>query len=79
MLAICRCALPQDALLLRYLRAGAYVDCHCNDVARDVSHAGFVEAFYTTALFKVERRLLSWSVARPSAAWNVEARRTEAQ
>jgi hypothetical protein len=38
-----------------------------------------VEAFYTTALFKVERRLLSWSVARPSAAWNVEARRTEAR
>ena len=51
-----------------------------------------MEAFYTTAVFKLERLLLSWFIARPStdaqarelatghlnsfAAWNVEARET---
>jgi hypothetical protein len=55
-----------------------------------ISHAEYVEAFYTTAVFKLERLLLSWFVARPStdaqagelaagnrtsfAAWSVEAR-----
>jgi len=59
-------------------------------VARRISHAEFVEAFYTTSLFRVERLLLSWLVAKPStdaeanqlaagtldsfAAWTVEAR-----
>jgi hypothetical protein len=85
-----RCALPADALLQKYERNGAYADCYCTVVAGHVSHAAFVEAFYTTALFKVERRLLAWFVAKPStdveaselaagdrdtfAAWSVEAR-----
>jgi hypothetical protein len=58
-----------------------------------VTHADYVAAFYTGALFKVERRLLAWFVARPStdvqarqladgtldafAAWTVEARATD--
>jgi hypothetical protein len=88
--SIHRCELPQGALLCKYLHAGAYADCYVTEVARRVSHAEYVEAFYTTALFKVERRLLSWLVSKPStdvqagqlaagtldsfAAWSVEAR-----
>jgi hypothetical protein len=84
------CELPDDALLRRYLGAGAYADCYVAELARPVSQPEFVEAFYTTAVFKVERLLLSWFVARPStdaqaaqlaggqlgsfAAWSVEAR-----
>ncbi len=84
------CELPADALLLRYLNGGAYADCYVTELARPVSHAEFVEAFYTTAVFKLERLLLSWLVARPStdaqvrelacgkrtsfAAWSIEAR-----
>jgi hypothetical protein len=84
------CELPDDALLRRYLSGGAYTDCYFAEVARVISHAEYVEAFYTTAVFKLERLLLSWFVARPStdaqaeelasgkrtsfAAWNVEAR-----
>lgn len=84
------CELPDDALLRRYLGAGAYADCYVTEVARPVAHAEYVEAFYTTALFKLERLLLAWFVARPStdaqaaelaagqrasfAAWSVEAR-----
>jgi hypothetical protein len=88
--AIRRCALPDDALLAGHRDAGAYTDCYCVDVPADVPFAHFVEAFYTTALFKVERLVLAWFASRPStdaearalalgtrdafAAWSVEAR-----
>lgn len=88
--AIHRCDLPPDALLSRYQHDGAYADCYVTTIARRVSHAEYVEAFYTTLLFRTERQLLAWFVARPStdadaqqlaagsrdafAAWTVEAR-----
>ena len=82
--------LPAQALLAKYARGGAYTDCYATEMAASVSHAEFVEAFYTTALFKIEALLLAWFVAKPSsdaharqlaagerdafAAWSVEAR-----
>jgi len=90
--AIRRCGLPDDALLRKYLYAGAYADCYVTEVAGSVSHAEFVESFYTTAIFKTERLLLAWFASRPStdsqagdlargsldafAAWTVEGRST---
>jgi hypothetical protein len=90
MASIEACELPEAALLRRYLDRGAYADCFVIEVGRPVAHAEYVEAFYTTAVFRLERRLLSWFVARPStdaqarelafgrastfAAWSVEAR-----
>ncbi|MEO8305663.1 MAG: hypothetical protein ABI724_16250 [Betaproteobacteria bacterium] len=84
------CELPADALLCKYLGGGAYADCYVTEVAGPVSHAEYVEAFYTTAIFRIERLLLAWFVSRPStnlqarqlasgkastfAAWTVEAR-----
>jgi hypothetical protein len=84
------CELPDKALLLTYLNGGAYADCYVTEIASPVSHAEYVEAFYTTAVFKLERMLLSWLVGRPStdaqarelatgkltsfAAWSIEAR-----
>ncbi len=82
--------LPTHALLTKYANAGAYTDCFVTEIARTVSHAEFVEAFYTGGLFKVERFLLRVFIAKPStdlqarqlaagelnefAAWRVEAR-----
>lgn len=82
--------LPGDALLRRYLDDGAYADCFATNVAGSVTHAQFVEAFYTTPLFKTERIILRWLVSKPSsdedvrrlasgksdtfAAWYVESR-----
>ncbi len=82
--------LPQDALLQRYRAQGAYTDCFAIDVPGQVGHDAFVEAFYTTAVFKLERLLLALFAARPSrdtearelasgqrqqfAAWSVEGR-----
>jgi hypothetical protein len=84
------CRLPPDSLLNRYLASGAYADCYVTEVARAVSHPEFVEAFYTTAVFKLERLILRLFVSRPStdaqagqlargelssfAAWSVEGR-----
>jgi hypothetical protein len=90
MAMIWSCQLPSDALLKRYLASGAYADCYVTEVARRVSHAEFVEAFYTTAVFKLERLILRVLVSRSStdaqagqlargelssfAAWSVEGR-----
>ena len=88
--AICSCKLPANALLNRYAGSGGYADCYVAEIARTVSHSEFVEAFYTTAVFKLERLILSLLVSRPStdlqarqlaqgeintfAAWSVEDR-----
>ena len=82
--------LPQSALLGKYKQQGAYTDCYFMDLPRAVSQAEYVEAFYTTSLFKVERAILSALVAKPStdlqaqqlaagevdqfSAWSVEGR-----
>ncbi len=82
--------LPQEALLNRYNHEGVYTDCYFVDVRRRIHHAEYVEAFYTTSLFKVERLILSLLASKPSsdvqvkqlvsgeianfAAWRVEGR-----
>jgi hypothetical protein len=85
-----RLPLPEHALHRRYAREHAYTDCYSIVIDRKVSHASFVEAFYTTWLFKLERWILAWTVNKRShdaearwlahgdtsvfAAWTVEAR-----
>lgn len=84
------CPLPEQALLAKYARAGAYTDCFTTDIAKPAAHAAYVEAFYTSRVFKLERFLLAWLLSKPStdaqardlasgasdsfAAWRVEAR-----
>ena len=83
--------LPAQALLKKYRAGGAYTDCYVTSVEGLVSQADYVEAFYTTPLFKLERFILKYLVQRPSsdleakhlakgredrfAAWFVEERR----
>jgi hypothetical protein len=82
-------ALPEHALLARYAGDGGYTDCYATELPGDFSQADYVAAFYTTWLFKLERVLLGFFVAKPStdeqaeelarggrgsfAAWTVEA------
>jgi hypothetical protein len=84
------CPPPEEALFSKYAQAGAYTDCFTTEIAEPVSHAAYVEAFYTSRLFKLERFLLTWLASKPStaaqardlasgaldsfAAWRVEAR-----
>ena len=92
-MSITACALPPDSLLQGIANSGAYVDCYTTTINRSVSQAAFIEAFYTTAIFKLERLILRMAVARPStdteagqlargerdsfAAWTVEQRSDE--
>lgn len=87
------CELPTDALLGKYREGGAYTDCYAVDVNPPMSQAAYVEAFYTSPVFKLERQLLAWFVARPStdqearalaagqrsafSAWTVEGQSTQ--
>lgn len=80
--------LPPGALLARYRDSGDYTDCFAVTVPGDIVQALYVEAFYTSFLFKLERLFLTWTVLRPStdqqarrlaageittfAAWSVE-------
>ena len=84
------CPLPADALLHRYRDAGAYTDCYVTDVSFSASQAEFIEAFYSTWVFRMERWILATLVGKPSgdeelralasgagdafAAWTVEGR-----
>ncbi|VTU14548.1 hypothetical protein RA8CHR_00646 [Variovorax sp. RA8] len=84
------CELPDQSLLARYAHGGAYADCYATEVAGVVSHAAYVEAFYTGAIFRLERFLLARLASKPStdaqvrqlaagerdsfSAWKVEAR-----
>ena len=83
-------SVPESSLLQRYSDSGAYVDCYATEISTPATHAQFVEAFYTTPLFKLERLLLGLVVSCPStdaqakelaqgrrgsfAAWQVESR-----
>jgi len=68
--------LPDGALLARYRDAGAYTDCYATIVPGRIDQARYVEAFYTSPLFKLERLVLAWLVSRPST--DLEARRLAA-
>jgi hypothetical protein len=84
---------PDGALLYRYRGGGGYTDCFVAVVPDRVTQTAYIEAFYTTALFKLERLVLALLVSRPStddearrlaagetqrfAAWTVEAREAD--
>ncbi len=81
---------PPEALIRSYATAGAYTDCYVMEVARAVALVDYVEAFYTSRVFKLERavlrlvafkpstdagaRQLALGTARSFAAWSVEER-----
>lgn len=51
--------LPKSALSSSYKAQGAFVDCYYLDILQDISLDKYIQAFYTTPLFKLERSLLS--------------------
>ncbi len=55
------CPLPKNALLARYLHSKdskGYTDCFAINLQQRIELPDFVEAFYTSSLFKVERAIL---------------------
>ncbi len=90
MFSIKPCPLPDNALLNIYNKNGMYSDCYTTVIPNAVTHSQYVQAFYTTPVFKLERAILNWVVSKPSSdaqvaqlvegetntfsAWNVENR-----
>jgi len=86
------CEIPAAASLRAVLasKGGAFADCYCTEISGTISQSEFVEAFYTSTLFKVERKLLAWFAGKPAtdrdaarlangsatsfSAWTVESR-----
>jgi len=61
-----KCDLPESSLLLEYRNNGAYTDCYTVHVDKMISQTEYIRAFYTTIVFKAERKLLKWAVSKPS-------------
>lgn len=84
------CELPPGSFLRQCREDGCYTDCYVIEIDGAVSQAAFVEAFYTTPLFKLERGILHWLAGKPAtdldarqlglgtasnfSAWRVERR-----
>jgi len=64
--------LPEKALSSKYVCYGAFTDCFFIDIPHKVSFEEYIEAFYTTPLFKLERVLLSIFARKPSTDENAK-------
>ncbi len=59
--------LPDDAMLGRYAGTDrGYTDCYSVELKGPVRLAEYIEAFYTSPVFKLERSILSILLAKPS-------------
>lgn len=59
--------LPINALSAKCIKQGAFADCFYIDIPKEVVLAEFIKAFYTTALFKTERAILSVVTLKPAS------------
>jgi hypothetical protein len=57
---------PESSLLAKYLQPDCYTDCYTVDVPHVVKQSDYIDTFYTTWLFKIERSILKYAVSRPS-------------
>lgn len=60
------CEVPPNSLLRTYKDSTGFADCYVAEVSGAVTQAAFIEAFYTSPLFKIERTLLQYLVSRPA-------------
>ncbi len=59
MTRIATCELPDNGLTKTYLAKGAHTDCYYIDIAAKVTLAQYLQAFYNTPVFSVEKTLLT--------------------
>jgi hypothetical protein len=66
MSAVRPCEVPLNSLLRGYKDGDGFADCYVTEVSDAVTQEQFIEAFYTSPLFKVERMILTYLAARPA-------------
>ena len=59
--------IPCDALAVKYINDGAFADCYCINIGNKISLKRFINTFYTTKLFKIERTVLSMITTKLTA------------
>lgn len=83
------CEVPPNSFLRQYKDGLGYADCYVVKLPGKVIQAAYIEAFYTSPLFKIERTLLQYLASKPAtdadakalaaggatrfSAWRVEA------
>ena len=83
------CEVPPNSFLRQYKGGPGYADCYVIKLPGTVTQAAYIEAFYTSPLFKIERTLLHYLASKPAtdadakalagraatkfSAWRVEA------
>lgn len=67
MFSIKPCSQPSNSLLANYQKNGAYTDCYQTEISAEITQSQFIQAFYSTAIFKLERLLLKYLVSKPSS------------
>jgi hypothetical protein len=60
------CEVPLNSLLRAYKDGAGFADCYVVEVPGAVTQAAFIDAFYTSPLFKVERTMLQYLASRPA-------------
>jgi hypothetical protein len=60
------CKVPLNSLLRAYKYGAGFADCYVIEVPGVVTQEAFIEAFYTSPLFKIERMLLQYLASRPA-------------
>lgn len=66
------CEVPTHSLLRKYKDGAGFADCYCIEVTGTVSQAAYIAAFYTSALFKLERTLLKYIASKPASDADVK-------
>ena len=64
--AVRSCEVPLNSLLRSYKDGEGFADCYVTEVSAAVTQEQFIEAFYTSPLFKVERMILTYMAAMPA-------------
>lgn len=70
------CEVPLNSLLRSYKDGTGFADCYVAELPGTITQEAFIEAFYTSPLFKVERTILKYLASRP--ATDAEARQLAA-
>ncbi len=65
--------IPENGLIQTYAsQKDCYVDCYYTDVPKHVRLEEFIVAFFTTPVFRLERKLLGIFASRPSTDTDVK-------
>jgi hypothetical protein len=67
------CEVPTGTMLDQCRSANAYVDCYSIESKASVHLAEYIEAFYTSPVFKLERSILAVAAGKPASDQDARA------